>query len=128
MLQAANGKNAPARIIFYNEMQDFVAGKSSGKYSFDIPDSTKDANLIWSFANTQRDQNPGKDIQAYSQANFPGNYATQLTGYYENPEFSNTGVHTSSAEGPWKLEASVRRAVRSSVSDWGGEVASPSAS
>ena len=114
-MNSAMGNNIPARIIFYDENQNFLAyqlgaggGDGFTSTTFNPPSVTQDSNLIWSFTNTQRDHTPGPDAVAYSSATTLTSWSSQLVGYYENPEYESTGAHITSDEGPWKLESNHR--------------------
>jgi len=110
-MQGMMGTNQLARIILYDENQDFLANSLNGTDGFSHstyapPTSASDSNLIWSFTNEQRDHVPGPDALVYKASSY--NTAGQKVGYYMNPEYESTGAHITSDEGPWKLENNYR--------------------
>jgi len=108
-LTAVAGANPLVRTVFYDEVSTYMQNQltAGSGFTFAPPNVTNDSKLIWSFANTQRDHFPNTDIQLY-QANVGSIYNTQKIGYYENLEYSSTGSHLTSNEGPAKLEANQR--------------------
>ena len=97
-------KNPLMRLILYDEIHDFMTEPG---VKFLPVNSADNPNLIWNFANTQRDHFPAPDVQGYGPTVFP-NYATQMVGNYENIQYTSTGSHLTSNEGPWKIEANQR--------------------
>ena len=105
LYRAATGEQNPVmRLILYDEIHDFLAEPG---VTFHPPTSLDNPNLIWNFANTQRDHFPAPDVQGYNAKSYP-NYSTQMVGNYENLQFTSTGSHLTSNEGPWKVEANQR--------------------
>ena len=97
-------KDALMRLVLYDEIHDFITEPG---VKFFPANSADNPNLIWNFANTQRDHFPAADVQGYGPKGYP-NYATQMVGNYENIQYTSTGSHLTSNEGPWKLEANQR--------------------
>jgi hypothetical protein len=58
--------------------------------------------LIWAFVAARRDHFPAPDIRSYR------NDARRPIGYYLNFQFTSSGAHLASAEGPWKMERNFR--------------------
>ncbi len=84
-------KGAPliVRTVLYNESSDYLAAGL-----LHLP---KDSDLIWNYVAARRDHFPAADIL---RGDLP---PTQPYGYYLNLQFTSTGAHLASAEGPWKI-------------------------
>ncbi len=95
LLKRVTGEPAPVmRVTLYNENSDFFA---AGRLH--PPD---EPSLIWAFVAARRDHFPAADIRGYR------NDARRPMGYYLNFQFTSSGAHLASAEGPWKMERNYR--------------------
>jgi hypothetical protein len=95
LLKEATHDPAPiARVTLYNENSDFFAGGLLRP-----PD---EPNLIWTFVAARRDHFPADDVRHFR------NDANRPIGYYMNFQFTSSGAHLASAEGPWKMEKNFR--------------------
>jgi hypothetical protein len=82
------------RATFYNENSDFVAAK--------LLKPPTDPGLIWVFVAARRDHFPAADVM---EIPIPDGAPV---GYYLNFQFTSSGAHLASAEGPWKMEQNHR--------------------
>lgn len=82
------------RATFYNENSDFVAAR--------LLKPPADPSLIWVFVAARRDHFPADDVMKIP---IP---AGAPVGYYLNFQFTSSGAHLASAEGPWKMEQNHR--------------------
>jgi hypothetical protein len=95
LLKRVTGETAPAmRVTLYNENSDFF-----GQGLLRPPD---EPSLIWAFVAARRDHFPAADVRSYR------NDARRPVGYYLNFQFTSSGAHLASAEGPWKMERNFR--------------------
>jgi hypothetical protein len=82
------------RTIFYNELSDLLA-----QGYIHPPD---DPALIWTYVAARRDHYPNTDVQQLADG------TDRNLGYYFNCQFTSTGSHLATAEGPWKMEQNLR--------------------
>ena len=102
LLKRVTGDPAPVmRVTLYNENSDFFA-----QGWLRPPD---EPSLIWAFVAARRDHFPAPDIRNYH------NDARRPIGYYLNFQFTSSGAHLASAEGPWKMERNFRMVNATSV-------------
>lgn len=95
LLKKVTGLQAPVmRVTLYNENSDFFA-----QGLLRPPD---EPSLIWTFVAARRDHFPAPDVRGYR------NDAQRPLGYYLNFQFTSSGAHLASAEGPWKMERNFR--------------------
>lgn len=95
LLKRVTGETAPVmRVTLYNENSDFFA-----QGLLHPPD---EPSLIRAFVAARRDHFPAADIRGYH------NEAQRPIGYYLNFQFTSSGAHLASAEGPWKMERNFR--------------------
>jgi len=95
LLKKVTGLEAPVmRVTLYNENSDFFA-----QGLLKPPD---EPSLICTFVAARRDHFPAADVRGYS------NDALRPLGYYLNFQFTSSGAHLASAEGPWKMERNFR--------------------
>jgi hypothetical protein len=95
LLKRVTGDPAPVmRVTLYNENSDFFA-----QGWLRPPD---EPSLIWAFVAARRDHFPAPDIRDYH------NDKHRPIGYYLNFQFTSSGAHLASAEGPWKMERNFR--------------------
>ncbi len=95
LLKRVTGNPAPVmRVTLYNENSDFVAQG--------LLHPPTDPSLIWAFVGARRDHFPAADVRAFHNDGY------RPVGYYLNFQFTSSGAHLASAEGPWKMEKNYR--------------------
>lgn len=95
LLKEVTGEAAPLmRATFYNENSDFVAQR--------LLKPPAEPTLIWVFVAARRDHFPAPDVLNIKVPEHAP------VGYYLNFQFTSTGAHLASAEGPWKMEQNYR--------------------
>jgi hypothetical protein len=95
LLKRVTGQASPImRVTLYNENSDFFAQG--------LLRPPGEPSLIWTFVAARRDHFPAADVRGYR------NDANRPVGYYLNFQFTSSGAHLASAEGPWKMERNFR--------------------
>lgn len=96
MIRKSTGEKHPlVRITFYDELSDMLAK------GYLKPPTGK--NILWTFVAARRDHYPNDDL-----VNLDTRKTNINLGYYMNLQFTSTGSHLATAEGPWKMEYNYR--------------------